>query len=178
MKTLIVYYSFTHNNEKLAMYLQKELDCDIAKIETLQKRTGFSIFLDLVFKRKPALKTMPYYLQDYRHVIFIAPIWAGKIAMPMKSFMIDQESSLKQYSFITLCGGAEGQLGKVNMELESTLGIAPRRLLELRINDLLPADQKNKVKHTSGFRVEPDDFGKFDAQLRNFIEEENVVNAT
>lgn len=177
MKTLIAYYSFTQNNEKLATHLQKQLNCDIVKIETTKKRNGFSILLDLVFKRKPEIKPVPYYLQDYDHVIFIAPIWAGRIAMPMKSFLINERSNIRQYSFITLCGGSPGQKEKIQHELVTSLQKPPVRVLELWVNDLLPADKKGTVKHTSGFRIDADGFEKFEDQLRNFIKEENMINS-
>jgi flavodoxin len=178
MKNLIVYYSFTHNNEKLADYLRKKLNCDSVKIETVKKRNGLSILLDLVFKRKPELKTVPYYLRDYDHVIFIAPIWAGKIAMPMTSYLIKEKQNVKSYSFITLCGGGNpNQKGKIGSELVSLLDKEPSNVLELWINDLLTAEKKNSVKYTSGFRIEPDGVEQFENKLKDFIKEENLISA-
>jgi flavodoxin len=178
MKTLIAYYSFTQNNEKLAKHLQRQLNCDIAKIETTKSRTGLSILLDLVFRRKPEIKSMPYYLHDYDHLIFVAPIWAGRIAMPMKSFLVNQKHDIKQYTFITLCGGGSpGQKEKIQNELVATLEKPPLRLLELWINDLLPAEKKDTIKYTSGFRIEADGLAHFESQLKNLISEENMVNA-
>jgi flavodoxin len=175
MKTLIAYYSFTQNNEKLAKHLQRRLNCDIVKIETTKNRNGLSILLDLIFKRNPEIKPVPYYLQDYDHVIFIAPIWAGRIAMPMKSFMTQERLNLEQYSFVTLCGGNAGQKEKIEKELVSIVGKSPVRFLELWVNHLLPADRKNTIKDTSGFRIEADGFGPFEEQLIDFIKEESPV---
>lgn len=177
MKTLIVYYSFTANNEKLAKYMRQQLNCDIAKIETIKKRTSLSILLDLMFNRKPAIKPVPYSLQDYDHIVFIAPIWAGKIATPLKSLLIYERLNIKQYSFITLCGGRVGQKEKIQKELISIVQRPPLKLLELWINDLLPAGQRDTIKHTSGFRIEPDGFGKFERKLKEFIKEENMIEA-
>jgi flavodoxin len=178
MKNLIVYYSFTNNNEKLADYLRKKLNCDAVKIETVKKRSGFSILLDLVFKRRPELKTIPYYLRDYDHVIFIAPVWAGKIAMPMTSYMTNEKRNIKSYSFITLCGGGNpNQKDKIRNELGSLLGKEPSNVLELWVNDLLTPEKKNSVKYTSGFRIGPEGVGQFENKLRDFIKEENLVSA-
>ncbi|MBA4056104.1 MAG: hypothetical protein C0490_15425 [Marivirga sp.] len=177
MKNLIAYYSFTENNEKLAKYLQKELNCDIAKIETTKKRTGLSILFDLMFNRNPATKPVPFSLQDYDHIVFIAPIWASKIATPMKSFLMHERSHIKQYSFITLCGGSVGQKEKIQKELVSIVQKSPLKLVELWINDLLPAERKDRVKHTSGFRIEPNGFGKFESKLKEFIKGENMIEA-
>jgi flavodoxin len=178
MKNLIVYYSFTNNNEKLADYLRKKLNCDAVKIETVKKCSGFSILLDLVFKRRPELKTIPYYLRDYDHVIFIAPVWAGKIAMPMTSYMTNEKRNIKSYSFITLCGGGNpNQKDKIRNELGSLLGKEPSNVLELWVNDLLTPEKKNSVKYTSGFRIGPEGVGQFENKLRDFIKEENLVSA-
>lgn len=171
MKTLIAYYSFTHNNEKLAKHIQKKINCDIIKIETVRKRNSLSILFDLMFNRKPAIKTVPYYLNSYDYIIFIAPIWAGKIAKPMKSFIVNEKPNIKQYAFITLCGGNSGQKEKIEKELTSTLDKSPIKVLELWINNLLPAEKKDTIKHTSGFRIDADGFKPFDDLLNNFINE-------
>jgi flavodoxin len=177
MKTLIVYYSFTQNNEKLAKYLQKKMNCDITRIETVRNRTGFSILFDLMFSRKPDLKPMPYYLRDYDRVIFIAPIWGGKIATPMKSYLIQERANIKQYSFITVCGGSAGQKEKIEKELASTLDSVPDKVVELWINNLLPTEKKDTIKHTSGYRIEPNELSKFDLELRYFLRDEKFVRS-
>jgi flavodoxin len=177
MKNLIVYYSFTKNNEKLALYLRKQLNCDIVKLETVRKRTGFSILFDLMFGRKPDLKPVPYYLKDYDHVIFLGPIWAGKIAMPLKSFLINEKQNIKAYSFITLCGGVSGQKEKITRELTLNFGKNPVKVVELWINNLLSADKKDTIKSTTGYRIDADGFSPFDSQLKDFIKEENLLKA-
>ena len=165
MKALIVYYSFTENNEKLAKHLRKFLNCDIVRLETIKRRSGLSIMLDLMFHRSPALKTVPYYLRDYDHVIFIAPIWAGKIAMPLRTFLKKEKANIKRYSFITLCSGTPGQKDKIEKELTSVLNIMPENVIELWINNLLPADKKDTIKYTSGYRIQPDELWKFEKEL-------------
>jgi flavodoxin len=178
MKNLIVYYSFTRNNEKLAEHLQKLLNCDIAKIETIKKRNAFSILLDLVFKRKSELKAIEFHLADYDHIIFIAPIWAGKIAMPLKSFLIDEKTSIKNYSFITICGGGNPeQKTKIEQELALTVQMRPLNVVELWVSDLLSAEKKDTIKYTSGSRIEAGDLAKFETKLREFIKGENLVPA-
>jgi multimeric flavodoxin WrbA len=136
------------------------LNCDIVRIETTKKRNGFSILFDLIFDRKPEIKPVPYYMQDYDHVIFVAPVWAGRIAMPMKSFLINQKSNIREYSFITLCGGNPGQREKIQGELEMTLQHSPVKLVELWVKDLLTAEKNGTTKNTSAFRIDANGFGK------------------
>lgn len=165
MKTLIVYYSFTQNNEKLAKHLHALLNCDIVRIETVKKRSAYSIFFDLMFHRKPAVKAVPYYLRDYDRVIFLAPIWGGQIAMPLQTFLLKEKSNIKRYSFITLCGGTLGQKEKIEKQLLAMLDIAPDHLIELWINNLLPVDKKDTIKYTSGYRIGQEEIHKFDHEL-------------
>ena len=169
MKNLIVYYSFTKNNEKLAFYLRSRLNCDTVKIETVKRRTGFSIFFDLVFNRIPEIKQVRYYLRDYDHIIFIAPIWASKIAMPLKSYLMDQKSNIKNYSFISVCGGRPGQKEKIFKELSRVIGKQPLRVDELSINDLIHAkDETIKVK--SSYKITPNDFVMFEKEVGKFLD--------
>lgn len=172
MKTLIVYYSHTFNNEKLAYQLQKILKCDLLKIEELKKRTGFTILMDLIFNRKPSIKVYPYYLKDYDHIIFIAPIWAGKIATPLQTFLLNEKANIHEYSFITLCGGSGGgQHDKIQRELATLMGKEPLKVTELWINDLLPPGQKDTIKYTSGYRIPDDDFKIFESQIQHFLDD-------
>lgn len=175
MKTLIAYYSSTNNNAKLAMHLQRQLNCDIVRIETVAKRNGFSILLDLIFKRKPRLRPLNVSLKDYNHILLLAPIWAGKVAAPIKSFLMDEKQNIRSYSFISLCGGGNPkQSDNVREELSSVVHRSPSKVLELWINDLLPVEKRNTIKYTSGFRIEDDGFGPFEDQIQEFINGERL----
>lgn len=172
MKTLIAYYSYTNNNQKLAFQLQKTLRCHLLKIEELKKRTGFTILMDLMLNRKPPVKVFPYNLKEYDHIIFVAPIWAGKIASPLKTFLLNEKSIIREYSFITLCGGGGGhsQIEKIQKELATLIEKEPLKVGELRINDLLPPKKKDTIKYTSGYRIADDEFKVFENQINNFLE--------
>lgn len=174
MKSIIVYYSNTHNNELLAYDLQKRLSCDLLKIEETGKRTGLTILLDLLFNRKPKLKDHRVSLESYSDFIFVAPIWASKIASPLRSFLLNEKQHIKSYSFISLCGGIEGQVDKIRKELKTILQHDPTLVTELWIDDLLTADKKNTVKYTSSYRVLPADLEKFKAKIDEFVSSQIV----
>jgi flavodoxin len=178
MKNLIVYYSFTRNNAKLADHLQRQLNCDVASIETVKKRSGLSILLDLVFKRKPKLKPIGVRLSDYDHIILASPIWAGKIATPLRSFLIEQREEFKSYSFITVCGGGNPkQKQNIKDGLELIMQRKPLKVVELWVNDLLSDEKKGGIKNTTGFRIDAHGLTKFDRQISDFIKEESLINA-
>ncbi|HCW07122.1 MAG TPA: hypothetical protein DGG95_07140, partial [Cytophagales bacterium] len=124
MKALIVYYSHSANNESLAHELKVRLGCDVVKIEEEKRRTGFTIFLDLLFRREPKIKKPEVFLNDYSMVIFIAPIWGSKIASPLTSYIKMENGNIKKYAFITICGH-EGQGKMIADELTQLTGRKP-----------------------------------------------------
>ena len=175
MKTLIVYYSFTNNNRILANYLHRTLGCDIYEIQELNKRTGFSIVLDLLLKRKSKIKTFDKALADYHELIIIGPVWAGKIATPLKTFLAGQKKNICSYTFLSLCGGSAGQKDKIEQDLQEIVGRAPKAVDELWINDLLPAEKKNTIKYTSGYRIKEQELERFSSELGKFQKDVELV---
>lgn len=169
MKTLVVYYSFTHNNELLAKAIQKRLNCDIHKIEEVKRRTGLTILLDLILNRSPRIKPHPYSISSYEQCIFIAPVWAGKIASPLKTFLLQEKYHINRYSFITVCGGAPHQKEKLIKGLIKLLEQEPGQVQELWINDLLPEEKKDTIKYTSGYRIQSKDLEKFARKIDEFV---------
>ncbi|ELR71899.1 hypothetical protein C900_02138 [Fulvivirga imtechensis AK7] len=175
MKTLIIYYSFTSNNELLARDIQEKLDCDMARIEEEKKRTGFTIFMDIFFKRKPRIKQLHVFLNDYDNFIFIAPIWAGKIASPLRSFLVLEKDNISRYSFITICGGVPGQKEKITGELTKLVRKSPQNVTELWINDLLPKEKKDTVKYTTAYRIKQADLDAFNHEVYEFLKESEAL---
>jgi hypothetical protein len=168
MKTLIVYYSFSQNNEKLANRLRLQLECSIARIETKRKHTGLSIFLDIFFKRKPALKPLAVDLRNYEHIIFVAPVWAGKIATPIKSFLIDQQKYIRSYSLITLCGGGSpNQRDNIGQELFGVIGTPPVVVTELWMADIA---KETKAKSVTGLKIEETQLDRFEGKINEFVQ--------
>jgi flavodoxin len=170
MKTLIVYYSFSGNNNFLAQELQKRLDCDIYKIVELKPRKSIDIFFDLIFKRKPKIEKSDFDLQQYDRAILIAPIWAGKIATPLRSFIELEQDNFKEYSFITVCTGPDGQDAKIIDELVQLIHKKSKTVMELKINDLLPLERKDKVKYATPYRINQRLLLAFEMEISQFLQ--------
>jgi len=169
MKAIIVYYSHSSNNEALAQDLKHRLGCDIFKIEEEKPRTGFTILLDLILRREAKLKKPNVLLSDYNTVVFIAPIWDAQIATPLKTFIKMEREHIKNYAFITVCSGREGQHEKITKQLKQLTLKKPIIVMELFVNDLLPTGQKNKVQYTTPYRVKEEDFQILKKQIQDFV---------
>ncbi len=170
MKTLIVYYSFSGNNEFLARELQKRLDCDLHQIVELKQRKSIDILFDLIFKRKPKIEKSKFDLQQYDRTILIAPIWASKIATPLISFIELEKDNFKEYSFITVCTGPDGQDEKITDELVRLIQKAPKTVMQLKINDLLPPERKDKVKYATPYRINQRLLLAFEMEIAQFLQ--------
>ena len=53
MKTLVISYSFTGNNGKLANKLAQSIYADYSVLKENNRRTIFTILLDVIFNRTP-----------------------------------------------------------------------------------------------------------------------------
>lgn len=170
MRTLIVYYSFTHNNEVLAKYLRETLDADLVKVETVRKRTGLTIFLDLLFNRTPQVKEFYHPRDLYDKYVLIAPIWAGRIASPMKTFLLNERTRIGRYSFITVCGGGPGQKEKVFRSLSKLVGHQPERVSELSLKELLASKPTGNKTGVTSFRLQNVDLKFFREKIDEFLD--------
>lgn len=88
----------------------------------------------------------------------------------MRSFIKNSKDDLSDYSFITICSGASGQRERISAELLLLTSREPSALAELWINDLLPEEQRNKIKYTNKFPLKREHFSQFDQEIRFFIE--------
>lgn len=170
MKTIIVYYSFTGNNAALAEQLRRRLDCDMLRVTEIGRRNKFTIMLDLLFSRRPRIAKLERDLGQYDRLILMAPIWAAKIAMPMAGLIAAEKDRLPAYAFITVCSGADGQIEKIEAELTRLSGKKPVALAQLGIRDLLPAQQKDKIRSLTNYRLKNEDFATFDSEIERFVQ--------
>ncbi|WP_203340914.1 flavodoxin family protein [Planococcus beijingensis] len=170
MKSLIVYYSHSGNNEKLAIELRDRIGCDMYEIKEKKKRKDLAILMDFLVKRNSRLAPLDFDVSDYGPIILLAPVWAGKVAAPMRTFIQMEKDKLTDYSFITLCSGAAGQREKIAAELSALTPQKPTAVAELWINNLLPEEQRNKIKYATNFRVEKQHLQQFNEEIQFFIE--------
>lgn len=173
MKTLIVYYSHTANNELLARELREKLACDIFRIEERGKRTNFRIMLDLIFNRRPKLKPYALSLRDYDQLICIAPVWGGKAASPLRSFLENERNNFGRYSFISICGGGgSAQEEKITNDLTALTNRKPDAVKQLSIGALVPEQSKESILK---YRISSADLVSFIGQLEEFIYANDVL---
>lgn len=167
MKTLVVYYSLTRNNELLAKAIRKRLNCDIYRISEASQN-GFSMLVDTLLKREPRIEESPYTISNYDQIIFVAPVWDGDLPGPVKAFLKRERNHIQHYSFITLCTGVEGQRDKIVATLTQLVGREPVRATELWIKDLLPEEEHSFIE-TTDYRIRKRDLARFSDEIESFL---------
>jgi flavodoxin len=168
MKTIIVYYSHSSNNEALAHELKHRLGCDLLKIEEEKQRTGFTILLDLLFRRDAKLKKTNVFLGDYKTVVFISPIWDAQIATPLKTFIKAEREHIGNYAFITVCGGREGQKKKITDQLTQLILKEPIVVTELIVRDLQPG-KHSEIENFTHPQIKEADLQNVKKEIQNFV---------
>lgn len=166
MKTAIVCYSFTHNNFVLAGEILSRTGGTLFVIEETNKRTKFSIFMDLLFHRIPPIKEYLHISDRFDHYILISPIWGGKIATPLKAFLLKEREKISSYSFISVCGGGEKQQHQVEAELTALTKKEPVKVLQLALAGLAGDQHANLMNYS----VEPGDLQFYHDAIEEFIQ--------
>lgn len=175
MAISIVCYSNTGNNQALADHLAERLQCGVARITERRRRTWLRILLDLALGWSPAIEPLHASLAPYRHVILVGPVWASRLASPLRTFLAEHRQELGEYSFITLCGYARPeQRRRLTEELTRRVGHAPRAVCELPVAELLPRRQRNDVRVVTPYRISEDDIPEYESRIEAFFAEAGV----
>lgn len=80
-----------------------------------------------------------------------------------------EKHNIHEYSFITVCSSQPGQVEKITNQLTQLMAKEPITVEELKVNDLLPFEKKNKIKYTAPYRIKKPDLGVFQTEIENFV---------
>jgi flavodoxin len=109
MKTLIVYYSRTGTNKKIAKSLQQNLGADIEEIIDKKNRKGFfgliSGGLDVAGQKLTQIEPEKIDPTSYDLVILVSPIWGGIITPALRSYIKKNKVKFKKIAFCSVSGG-------------------------------------------------------------------------
>lgn len=174
MKTIVISYSLTGNNQDLAASLAAILGAEHVRITEPKRRTTTTIVLDTMFRRTPKILMPVEQAEQYDLVVFVGPVWLGQMATPFRASFKQLGSEIDRYAFISVSGGADGANPKLAEELEQRLGKEPVCLLDLHIADLLPPEPAPTRDDTMAYRITEQDVKRLTAiaseTLHNSVE--------
>ena len=123
-KVLVVVYSWTGTSRRLGESLASAQRWTLAEIhDAVSGRGNFRCILDSLLRRRPAIRYEGPDPRDFDAVVLVSPIWAGRLAGPMRSFVRDHAPGLKRVAAISVMGGQ----GATNAfaEIDQILGRPP-----------------------------------------------------
>jgi flavodoxin len=157
MKTLVISYSLTGNNNAIATGIATVLAAKHIKITEPRRRTTANIFFDILFSRTPEVSRITENADDYDFIIFVAPVWMGHVATPLRAYFRYLAGWSGKYAFVSVSGGADGGNPKLAGELLKRMGKAPIALIDLHIADLITPDNKPTRAETSAYHLKDAD---------------------
>jgi len=155
--TVIVSYSHTGNNATLAEGLAKNFNLNCMYIKELRKRTVMTIVLDVLFNRTPNIEKSIGEIENYENIVFVAPIWLGKVASPLRPVFKMLKGKSKNFSFVSISAGPEDNCQRINTELGKRLGNKPEKVLNPLIVNLMTDKTNPSRKELDEYKLKGDD---------------------
>jgi hypothetical protein len=119
-KVLVVAYSYTGTSRRLAQLLAGLQQWTLAEVREVRPRSGVAgtwrCLMDSVFRRCPQIRYDGPNPGDFNAVVLVSPIWAYRLAGPMRSFVASQHASLRDVAVISVMGesGAPNAVAEVS----------------------------------------------------------------
>ncbi len=148
MKTLVVYYSRTGVTQKVARLIADRLSCDLEQIEEERNRKGMVAYLwscyEALREKTPPIKIAGQDPVAYDLVIIGTPIWAGRMASPVRSYLDQREASLPAVAFFSTSGGTDGT--KVIQDMQKFSDQKAVALLKLKEKEVKAGTCAGEIK--------------------------------
>ena len=126
MKTVVVYFSLTNNTKFLAEQIAQQLDADLYEVIDKNHKKGKMLYIKggaAAMREKLTDITIDKNIDDYDLVIVGSPVWAGKIAPAIRTFLVSNSLSEKQVAFFVSIGGDKPE--KTFENIRKTLELEP-----------------------------------------------------
>ncbi len=123
MKVLVVFYSRTDNNRKVAREIAEVLKADVGEVLPVVSYGGFFGWLKGGFHALRGVDvefSCPKSPEGYDLVVLVGPLWAGRLAPPIRAYVV--KNRFRKVAFFS-CNGS----GKTQNSLEQLrkLGCVP-----------------------------------------------------
>lgn len=153
MKTTIISYSMTGNNKALAASIASELSAEHINVTEPKTRTNGKVALDMIFNRTPKVSPAPSSLDVNDFLIFVAPVWMGQVASPLRAYMKELKGTLNKFAFVSISGGSLNDNPKLPEHVTKKFGQEATAVIDMHIADLLPSGKEASMKDSSSYRL-------------------------
>jgi flavodoxin len=148
MKTLVVYYSRTGTTKQLAETIAAKLHADTEEIIDTKNRAGPIGWImagkDGSSEATTVIEQTKHDPRDFDVVIIGTPIWAGKMASGVRTYILQKEEELGEIAFFITAGSEK--VGQCFLGLEQVAGHSPVAKLSLTTKEVRGSDISGKVE--------------------------------
>ena len=148
MKTLIVYYSRTGNTRMIADTISESLKCDIEEIIDKDKRSGMIGYLKSGYHAARShispIEDSKYDLSKYDLLILGTPVWAGKMAVPVRAYLEKNKDKIPKLACFCTSGGSD--IDKVIEDIDNYLNITPIASFIVKSADIKDGTYKTTIE--------------------------------
>ena len=146
-KHLVVFYSRTGNTKRIAEAVSTGLQCDLEELVDTKKRGGFLGYMKSARNAGSGKETEIGEIQknpgEYDVVIIGTPVWVGKMAPAIRTYLNRYRDQLKSVAFFCTSGNGTNQ--KSFSAMEEICGKAPVATLEVSGKDAKQDRYSDKV---------------------------------
>ncbi|MGC8721142.1 MAG: flavodoxin family protein [Caldisericaceae bacterium] len=137
MKTLILYFTGSGQNEKVAKNLQEKLNCDLERIQDNGKRSFLRDGMYAMLERHVKIEPIKSDIASYDKIFILSPVWAGNLPAAVRSFLEDYNDSLKGKDvYLVSVSGFGERNKKFQLKFRKYLGRESMDSLMLKEDDM------------------------------------------
>ncbi|MBR2682550.1 MAG: hypothetical protein IKE22_04695 [Atopobiaceae bacterium] len=135
MSSAVVYYSLEGNTRLAATELAERLGADLYEVRSEKKypRKGLGQFLsggkDAMFGALPKIEPLDVDLTTYDLVVLAFPLWAGKAAAPINTFLEGRKFGNARVAMVVCSASGDG--GSCAKDLSARIGRSEGDIAEL-----------------------------------------------
>lgn len=129
-KTLIVYYSYTNNVERIVTALSEQIEADVIEVEPAEKGLDYAANNYAIGSAQiaairnnpndkssyPAIDPVEVDMDDYDTVIIGAPLWWSQMAAPLQSFLFDYGKAMAGKNICLIVSSASSGISGVEAD--------------------------------------------------------------
>lgn len=125
-RILIIYYSRTGKNKKIAQELARKLSCNLEEIIDTAKRDGlwgyFLSGMQATLKMKARIKPVKNDPGKYDTVVIIAPLWISVLPPAVRTYLSENREKIKNAVLVSVCGSGSTVNIMAIPDFESLIG--------------------------------------------------------
>lgn len=148
MKIIVAYYSRTNITKRLAEKIADELNADTEEITSTVKYDGKIGYVragkDAMSAKIIELGSLKYDPSNYDLVYLGVPVWAGKAANPMISYIKQNEGKFNDVKFFATAGSSGFE--STFEQMEEYTKKAPLKTLALTTKEVKKEEYEDKLK--------------------------------